>query len=145
MSESRGREQKRDRGVKQSGWTEKMVELVRAQALGILAVFFVLGLSAVSVYTGIVSYTKADSMIVASCLLGGFVSGVFAGKTRKRPNVLLGLGAGGILFLILFAAGAILYDPQPDMASLWLVGGACLCGGGLSGFVGNKKVKPRRR
>lgn len=146
MSESKVREQKRDKpGKRGEGWTEKIADLIRAQALGGVVACFVLGVSAVLVYGGIVSYTKADSMIVASCLLGSFVSGLLVGKTAKRPNVLLGLGAGGGLLLILFALGAILYDGMPDTASLWLVGGSCLCGGGLSGFFGRKQTKARRR
>ena len=145
MSGSSGRERKRDRTPKENGWTGKVLELVRAEVIGLLVACFVLILSAVLVYTGTISNTKADSLIVASCLIGGFISGILTVKNGTYPGILLGLMAGGILFLLLLSLGAIFYDPQPDMDSLWFVGGACFCGGGLSGFFRGKKTKPRRR
>lgn len=146
MSESRAGEQKRDKqGKRSDGWTEKILTLLRAQLTGFLIACLALGISAAMVYAGIFSYANEKSMVVASCLLGSFVSGLLVGKKGKQSNVLLGLGAGGMLFLILFAAGVVLCDAMPDAASMWLVGGSCICGGGLSGFFGKKKTKVRRR
>lgn len=146
MSESRIGAQKRDRpGTQSDGWRERVLALVRAQLIGLLVACLVLGASAVMIYTGILDHSNEKSVIVAACLAGGFVSGMLTGKKGKRSNVLLGLGAGGGLFLTLFVAGVVLCDAMPEVASLWLVGGSCFCGGGLSGFFGKPKAKARRR
>ena len=142
---SKARERKREQAGQGGTWLTLMLDLLRGGVLGFIVACGVLGIAAFLIYSGVMGYGKADSATVAACLLGGFVGGVFVVNHGKRAPLPLGLGAGGVLYFMLLAAGALLYDFVPELSSAGITACACLCGGGLSGFTfGTGKNKRRK-
>ena len=142
MSKAQGR--KWEQVGQGSTWLTLMLDLLRGGALGFVISCGVLGIAAFLIYSGVMGYGKADSAAVAACLLGGFVGGAFVVRRAKRAPLPFGLGAGGVLYLILLAVGALLYDVIPELSSAGVTACACLCGGGLSGFTGRAGKKRRK-
>lgn len=126
-------------------WLGAMLDLLRGGALGMAVALAVLGIAAVLVWSGVLASGKGDSAVIAGCLLGGVVGGAFAVGRGKGPALPMGLGAGGVLFLLLLTAGVLLYDTLPTMRSGGVVACACLCGGGLAGVLRSKPKKKRRK
>lgn len=141
---SRVREKKHEEG-QTAAWLTAMMDLLWGGLLGLAAALLVLGAAAVLVSSGVIGNAKADSFVIAGCLLGGFLGGMYAVRRRKSAPLPTGLGVGGILFLILLTAGVLLYDSLPTIGSGGVVACACLCGGGLSGVLWSKPKKKRRR
>ena len=137
------REKKQEEG--QMVWLRAMLDLLRGGLLGVAVAMLVLGVAAVLVSSGVLSDGKADSFVIAGCLLGGFLGSMHAVRRRKSAPLPTGLGVGGILFLILLTAGVLLYDSLPTISSGGVVACACLCGGGLSGVLWSKPKKKRRK
>lgn len=139
------------RGVKheKSGqgiaWLDVMLDLLQGGALGAVCSVAVLAVSAVLISSGMMSDNKADAVVVAACLLGGLAGGLFAVRHRNSAPLPTGLGAGGVLFLLLLTAGVLLYDAPCVLLSSGVVAGSCLCGGGLAGVFGRKPKGRRRR
>lgn len=139
MTGTRKREQ-----TQGAAWLGAMLDLLRGGALGAVVALVALGIAAVLVWAGLLASGKEGSAVIAGCLLGGFAGGAFAVGRGKGPALPVGLGAGGVLFLLLLTAGVLLYDMLPTMRS----GGvacACLCGGGLAGVLRSKPKKKRRK
>lgn len=143
MSKARGR--KREKVEQVSAWPAIVLDLLRGGGLGAAVSCAVLGVAAFLIYFGLMGDGKADSAVVAACLLGGFVGGMFVVRRVKRAPLPLGLGTGGVLFLVLFAAGALAYDVELQLTSAGVTACACLCGGGLSGFTGGTGKGRRRK
>lgn len=143
---SKVRERKSEQGIAPgSAWSTPVLDLLRGGAFGFLVSCFVLGVAAFLIYSGVMGYGKADGAGVAACLLGGFSGGVFVVKRRKKAPLPLGVGAGMVLFLILMAVGCILYDATLGVTSAGITLCACLCGGGLAGFMGGAGKSKRRK
>lgn len=128
-----------------SAWLTVMLDLLRGGALGAAVALVVLGIAAVLVWAGLLASSRGDSAVVAGCLLGGLAGGAFAVGRTKSAALPVGLGAGGVLFLLLLTAGVLLYDTLPTLRSGGAVAGACLCGGGLAGVLRSKPKKKRRK
>ena len=143
---SKARERKTEQGMAPgSVWLTPVLDLLRGGALGFVVSCCALGVAAFLIYSGVMGYGKADGAIVAACLLGGFSGGVFAVKRWKRAPLPLGVGTGLVLFLVLMAAGSILYDAALRVTSAGITLCACLCGGGLAGFMGGAGKRSRRK
>lgn len=142
---SKARERKREQTGQKGTWLTLTLNLLRGGILGFAVSCGVLGIAAFLICSGVMGYGKIDSAAVAACLLGGFTGGIFVVKRVKRAPLPLGIGAGGVLYLMLLAMGSLLYNVAPELSLTGVTAGACLCGGGLSGFAGgtrkNKKHK----
>lgn len=140
---SKARERKREQMGQGSAWSV-MLDLLRGGAVGFAASCAILVIAAFLIYSGVLGNEKTDSAVVAACLAGGFAGGAFVVRGGKKAPLPLGLGAGGVLYLVLLAAGGLLYKIAPQISSAGVTACACLCGGGLSGFTG-RTGKGRRR
>lgn len=141
MSGRRGKKREEPQGAV---WLGVMLDWLRFGALGMAAALLVLGVAAGLISFGLVGNTKGDSVVIAACLLGGFLGGIFAVRRRKGAALPTGLGVGVVLFMLLLTAGMVLYDTLPALRSGGAVAGACLCGGGLAGILAGKPKKKRR-
>ena len=86
-----------------------------------------------------------DSAVMAACALGALAGGLLAVRQGRGRSLLMGFGAGLILFLLLLTAGFLFYE-SADLRN----GGlglllSCGCGGALAGVLGGKPKKKRRR
>lgn len=141
----KARERKREKTGQRNTWSKIVLDLLRGGVLGFAVACAVLGAAAVLIYSGLMGDGKADSAVIAACLLGGFAGGMFAVRRGKRAPLPLGLGAGGVLCCVLLAVGALLYRTEPQLSSAGATACACLCGGGLSGFTGKAGKSGRRK
>ncbi len=139
------REKKREKAGQGTGWLDGVLDLLRGGALGAACAIAVLAVSAALIYFGIISTNRTQGAVVAACLLGGLMGGVFSVGHRKSAPLPTGLGAGGILFLLLLTAGVLVYDAPVALESSGVVAGACLCGGGLAGVLGSKTKRKKRK
>lgn len=128
-----------------AAWLTVMLDLLRGGALGAVVALAVLGIAAVLVWAGLLASGRGDSAVIAGCLLGGLAGGAFAVGRTKRAALPVGLGAGGVLFLLLLTAGVLLYDAMPSLRSGGVVACACLCGGGLAGVLRSRPKKRRKK
>ena len=141
MSGTRGKRREESQGAV---WLSSMLNLLRAGVLGMAAALLVLAGAAAMISFGLMENGKGAGAVIAACLLGSFLGGVFAVRQRKGVALPTGLGAGAVLFLLLLSAGTVLYDTLPVVRSVGAVAGACLCGGGLAGVLAGKPKKKRR-
>ena len=141
MSGTRGKRREEPQGTV---WLSSMLNLLRAGVLGMAAALLVLAGAAAMISFGLIENGKGAGAIIAACLLGSFLGGIFAVRQRKGAALATGLGAGAVLFLLLLSAGTVLYDTLPVVRSVGAVAGACLCGGGLAGVLAGKPKKKRR-
>lgn len=142
MSGTRKREQQ------SAVWLSGMMNLIKGGALGVCAALVVLFAAACLIWLGLLSNRMGGSAVTAACLVGGFVSGMFAVRRESVAPLAGGIGAGMVLFLLLLCVGVLVYDALPGLHSGGVVAGACLCGGGLSGVLyrsgGGKKHRKRK-
>ena len=86
-----------------------------------------------------------EGAVLAVCVLGAMTGGLYAARRIGRRTLLVGLGVGGVLFLLLLTAGLLAYDTASvDQGGVGLLS-ACLCGGGIAGVLGGASKKKRRR
>lgn len=143
MSRTRKQEQRQS-----AMWLSGMMDLLKGGALGGCAALVVLLAAACLIWAGLLSNGMGSSAVTAACLVGGFVSGMFAVRRESIAPLAGGIGAGMVLFLLLLCVGVLVYDALPGLHSGGVVAGACLCGGGLSGVLyrsgGGKKHRKRK-
>jgi len=139
------RERKRERTEQGSGLLKWALDLLRGGLLGFAVSCAALGVAALLIWGGLLGNGKTDSAVVAACLLGGFAGGAFAVGPGKKAPLPLGVGTGSVLWLMIFAAGALLYQEEPLLSSMGVTAGACLCGGGLAGLLGGAGKGRRRK
>ena len=142
MGKARVQKQEEPQSV---AWLSVMLDLLRFGVLGVAAALFLLGITAVLISAGVFGNSGGDHLVIAACLLGSLLGGVFAVRGRKGGALPVGLGLGLVLFLLLMTAGVLLYDTLPTLRSGGSVAGACLCGGGLAGVLAGKPKKKRRK
>ncbi len=81
----------------------------------------------------------------AACALGSLMGGAFAVARCRAKTLLVGLGEGGVLFLLLLTIGLLFYPGMSvEERGLGLLC-ACLAGGALAGLFGGKTKKKRRK
>ena len=112
---------KRERRQEESGeqWVNSMCELLKGGVLAGFSAVLALLLCALLISTGVLREQWAQGAVLAVCVLGGAVGGIYSIK-RIRSKSLLGQGGAGILC-------------------------ACLCGGAIAGILGRKPKKKRKR
>ena len=141
MSGTRGKKREEPQGAV---WLSGVLNLLRAGGLGVAAALVVLGVAAAMISFGWIDYERGGGAVVAACLLGGFLGGVFAVGKRRGAALVAGLGAGAVMGLLLLLLGLVVYGARPAVGSVGTVLGACLCGGGLAGVLTGKPKKRRR-
>ena len=126
-------------------WLGMMLDLLRGGALGTVVSVLALALLAVLVSGGVMNAAAGERAVVGACLLGGLAGGLFAAKRKKSGALLLGVGAGAVMFLLLLSMGTVGYGTAPGAGEMGAIGGACLCGGGLAGVLMSRPKKRKRR
>lgn len=127
----------------------KLVRFMSAILLGaLLAVgisLMVLFLCSVGISGGWLSESYMLQYTLAGCVVGSFAGGLFAVLRCRAKTLLVGLGVGCILFLLLLTIGSLLYtDTSLERRGVGLLC-ACLLGGALSGLLGGKQKKKKRK
>lgn len=125
----------------------------RAVLLGAAAAFLAclvfLLLASVAISRGLLGAGLQDRLAIAGCVAGAFAGGTLATRLCERRGLLIGLMAGGVLFLFQLTLGVLLYGRiSIENGGLGLLLGA-LCGGASAGLFsgGGRKatVKKRKR
>ena len=138
---------KREKGREDGGgqWLNTVGEVLKGGVLaGVVAILALLA-CAVLVSMGVIPVGAMEGTVLAVCVLGTLVGGIYAVRRSGARALAAGLGVGAVLFLLLLTAGLIAYEG----ASVANGGGsilcACLCGGAIPGILGRKPKKKRRR
>lgn len=139
---------KRDRRQEEQGgvqWLNGMCEVLKGGVLAGVTAILTLLLCAVLVSLGILPVGGMKGAVLAVCVLGSLVGGIYGVKQVKTLPLLVGPGVGLVLFLLLLTAGLLVYDGasvEQGGAGILL---ACLCGGAIPGLLGRRPKKKRRR
>ena len=112
-------------------------------AVLVMAAFLLAGAGAVS--AGVLGQEMMTRWGLLSCVAGGLSGGWAAMRKERRWALPLGIGTGGILFLLLLLTGVVFYEGNPAAENMPPVLCACLCGGGMAGILGRKNKKKRKR
>ena len=139
---------KRDRRQEEPGgvqWLNAMCEVLKGGVLAGVTAIAALLLCAVLVSTGVLPVGAMEGAVLAVCVLGALVGGVYAvGRVGVLP-LLVGPGVGVVLFLLLLTAGFLVYDgASVERGGLGILC-TCLCGGAIPGLLGRRPKKKRRR
>ena len=103
---------KRERRQEESGeqWVNSMCELLKGGVLAGFSAVLALLLCALLISTGILREQWAQGAVLAVCVLGGAVGGIYSIKRIRSKSLLVGTGVGAILFLLLLChLGSSLY------------------------------------
>ena len=82
-----------------------------------------------------------DALLACAAVLGGLL----AIRGHRKRALLLGIGAGGGLFLLLLTGGLVWFQQTAPSGIAMSVLPACLCGGALAGILGRERKKKRKR
>ena len=137
---------KRDRRQEDPGslWINTMCDLMKGGVIAGVAAIVTLLLCAVLVSTGLLREQWMEGAGLACCVLGAMIGGLYGVKKIRRRTLLVGLGVGGVLFLLLLTAGFLAYeDASLEQGGVGILC-ACLCGGGAAGILGGMGKKRRR-
>ena len=105
-------------------------------------------LAAVLVSNGMLGEDKQVQSVLAVCMAGAFLGGLFAGKRWGRRRLLAGILSGATAYLALLTVGLVCYGAAFNGLPKIGVFVCCICGGGIAGFAksaSGKKQKRRRR
>ena len=138
---------KRDRRQEEpvGQWMNAMCEVLKGGVLAGAAAVSALLLCAVLVSAGALPVDGVKGAVLAVCVLGALLGGIYSVRRLRSRAVLAGLGVGGVLFLLLLTAGLIAYDGASIANGGAGILCACLCGGAIPGLLGRKPKKKRRR
>ena len=134
---------KRDRRQEDPGsqWINAMCELLKGGVIAGVASILSLLLCAVLVSSGLLKEQWMEEAVLACCVLGALIGGLYGVRKIGRRTLLVGLGVGGILFLLLLTAGLLAYeDASVEQGGVEILC-ACLCGGGIAGILGGDGEK----
>ncbi len=138
---------KKERKQEEAGspWLNVMCELLKGGVFAGVVAMAALLLCAALVSAGLLRERWMGGAVLAVCVAGAAVGGMYAVLKIGERALLVGPGVGAVLFLLLLTAGMLAYDS----ASLEHGGAgilcACLCGGAIAGILGRKPKKKRRR
>lgn len=121
------------------------VSLGKGSVTAVLVMASILLAGAGMISAGILGQEIMGQWGILSCVAGGLAGGWTAVRKERRWAIPLGLGTGGILFLLLLLTGLIFYEGSPSAEHMLPVLCACLCGGGMAGILGRKNKKKRKR
>ena len=126
-------------------WVCAMCELLKGGvAAGLVSIVSLL-VCAVMVSAGVLRERWMEGAVLACCVLGAWVGGLFAARRIGARTLLVGLAVGGILFLLLLTAGLLAFETASIEHGGVGVLCACMCGGGIAGLMGGLRKKKRRR
>lgn len=112
-------------------------------ALAVCLVF--LFLCSIGISKGWISDRFMVQCTLAGCVLGGLIGGMFAVLRCRSRTLVVGLGAGAVLFLLLLTIGVLFFSGMSiENRGVGLLCG-CLFGGALAGLLGGKPKKKRRK
>lgn len=130
----------------ESPWLGTMCGMLKGGALAFLTAVAILFLCALAVSNRWLGQGMMDSAVMGGLVpWGALAGGLLAVRQGRGRSLLMGFGAGLILFLLLLTAGFLFYE-SADLRN----GGlglllSCGCGGALAGVLGGKPKKKRRR
>jgi putative membrane protein (TIGR04086 family) len=138
---------KRENRQEETGaqWLNAMCLLLKGGVLAGVATILALLLCAALTSAGILREGWMEGAVLAACVLGSMVGGAYAVYKVGSRSLPVGLGVGAVLFLLLLTAGLLAFEDTSLSQGGVGIFCACLCGGGLSGFLGRKPKKKHKR
>ena len=138
---------KRDKRQEEGGsaWLNATCEILKGGVLAGIVTIVSLLVCAILVSMGVLPVSAMEGAVLAVCVLGTLIGGVYAVGRSGGRSLLAGLGVGAVLFLLLLAAGLLVYEGASIANGGAGILCACLCGGAIPGILGRKPKKKRRR
>ena len=138
---------KRDKRQEEGGsvWLNAMCEILKGGVLAGIVTIVSLLVCSVLVSMGVIPVSAMEGTVLAVCVLGTLVGGIYAVGRSGGRSLLAGLGVGAVLFLLLLTAGLLAYEGASVANGGVSILCACLCGGAIPGILGRKPKKKRRR
>ncbi len=138
---------KKERKQEETGspWLNVMIELLKGGVLAGVVSLAALLLCAALVSAGMLRERWMAGAVLAVCVAGAAVGGLYAVFRIGERSLLVGPGVGAVLFLLLLTAGMLAYDSASLENGGVGILCACLCGGAIAGILGRKPKKKRRR
>lgn len=136
---------KKERRTEDPQWVNAMCDVLIGGALAGLVAILALLLCAVLLSIGIVPVDAMYGVVLAVCVAGSLVGGIYAIHKVSGRSLLVGLGVGAVLFLLLLTAGLIVYEESSIANGGAGILCACLCGGAIPGLLARKPKKKHRR
>lgn len=122
-----------------------MGALGKGSAVALFSTLIVLLMCSVMIWVGWLGENILDGGTMCACVLGSLAGAAVSMRGHRELSLSLGFGTGATLFLILFVGGILFYDITPQTKNITEILIACLCGGGIAGFLGRKTKKKHRR
>ena len=130
---------------KGGAWMGAAGELAKGSAVALgLALLLLMGCAA-AVSAQWFGQQAMERCAVVVCITGALVGAAVSMRRNREWAMVLGLGTGGMLFLLLLSMGVLLYENAPVLEHMPSILCACLCGGAMAGILGRKPKKKRRR
>ena len=138
---------KRDKRQEEGGsaWLNTTCEILKGGVLAGIVTIVSLLVCAILVSMGVLPVSAMEGAVLAVCVLGTLIGGVYAVGRSGGRSLLAGLVVGVVLFLLLLTAGLIAYEGASIANGGVGILCACLCGGAIPGILGRKPKKKRRR
>jgi len=111
----------------------------------LIVCLIILLVASVCIAKGMLREEYMHQIALVACVLGGIFGGHMAVKHCGARNLLVGVAAGLILFLILLTVGMLsgmLTDGGGGTIGTFF---SCLCGGAVAGLLGSKGVKSKKK
>lgn len=139
--------EKREKRQEEAGsqWIETMCELLKGGVLAGVVTILALLACAVLVSSGLLRERWMAGAVLAVCVIGAFAGGTYAVRAIGGRALFVGLGVGLVLFLLLLTAGLLAFETASLEQGGVGICCACLCGGAISGMLGRKPKKKRKR
>ncbi len=123
----------------------RIYSLIKGSVLALTAALVLLLVGAAAVSGGWIGQNSMDRCVTVICVAAAMIGAVVSIKGSREVALPMGMGTGGILFLMLFVLGALLFEGAPAVQQIPTILCACLCGGAITGILGRKTKKKRRR
>ena len=138
---------KRDKRQEEGGsaWLNATCKILKGGVLAGIVTIVSLLVCAILVSMGVLPVSAMEGAVLAVCVLGTLIGGVYAVGRSGGRSLLAGLGVGAVLFLLLLTAGLLVYEGASIANGGAGILCACLCGGAIPGILGRKPKKKRRR
>jgi len=125
-------------------WMTSMFHILKGSVLaGVVTIVLIL-VCTFAISAGWLQQTAAQGAIMASCVVGTFIGGMFATRSRLIQPILSGIGVGIVLFLLLMTAGVLAYGTVYFSGGIGSLAAYC-CGGALAGVLCRKPKKKHKR
>lgn len=132
-------------GERSSGLVTMTVASLLGGAMAAVITLLLLLLCSVAISSGIIGQSLELQVIIAACVIGSFCGGRLTRRRWGCRQLIAGLSAGAVFFLILLTISLIGYETVDiGGAGLGVMAG-CLCGGAIAGLLGGKGTKKKRR